>query len=264
MGVTTTVSDCLLFNKCPYAWWVRTVKKRKEWPSSTGALAIGTKIHQDLATYFKGGDENAVPEYFLDKAAGLRNVKRSLVFKEVEVPHSCKVEQHTFYFRPDGVVSHVYTPSITGLFQIKSVSANKQHYAEYVRISQHECLYSYGLGLANAPTYTLIIRKSTPKRPPLLDLRMVTRSMNDVQRGVNWCYRIACQMEAMLDEVQEDEEKAGCWQSPNSCIDWITGSECPYKKHCHNNVSLDSAGFTTVEDRYEDLVSGESGESEED
>lgn len=260
----TTVSDILLFQKCPYAWHAKEIFRRQP-RVKPKALALGTDIHKSFQTILEECRDKQVVNYasFFATDPFFKQLPESDIanfttwLKATKVVHVEKAMQvdiggHTIFCRPDAIIED--EKQQTGLFQLKSCGANRAHHAELVRFSVYECVYQYAINQAGkACTSTLLARYIKTATPRLL-LNQVIRTKGDIMAALNYIKRICAQME----EMTLGKETEG-WQTPPSCIDWTTGQQCGYFSHCHHGVQLtDTIAFEPTEDRYQQQPSGTS------
>lgn len=255
----TTVSDVLLFNKCPYAWWAKHVIGREPIGGSSPALEYGTKIHKIVAGALASKNTAEAALYLEPKSsAALSNFVITTEVMEIETAHSVEIGGHEFLYRPDAVVKKLGSIST---FQLKTASASKAHLFDIVRYSPHECLYAWGLknegkyeGFNTKRTITMLWVKSKKPQNDKIKVQSVFRTGEEINDGVIFCVKTADRMEEMLREAGEDQAKAREWHNPSSCIDWITGTRCGYQIHCAGKFRLQAEHvFKNTEDRYADL-----------
>jgi hypothetical protein len=243
----TTVSDILLFQKCPYAWYIKNVNKREPITKSK-ALEHGLNVHGDFERFLKEG-EVKVPSLNVLASSELKKVLD--VFLEyditaVEQPITVEISGHTIDGRPDGVLRHKVNEAEC-LWQLKTSSANKAHHIDIVRFSLHECIYGIGINYKKPVLTTILCRYITTVAGKVsVQIDRVTRSPGDIEAARQYVVRMCDQME----ELTLGKRSEG-WQAPPSCIDWITGQRCGYFNHCHHGVDLtDNTIFKPTEDRY--------------
>ena len=271
----TTVSDCLTFQKCPYAWWIQAVAKRKPKQVDDSPLAFGTKVHAELAAYFNGptsdidGDKPLL--YSLDEQ-GKHNLRRIHMGTKggrvIELALSTDVGGHTIYCRPDMLAQKLYSTLYTE-YQWKTTSAKKMHYTEYVRISPYSAVYNkaakelYGQANVNRSMEVgLFVKRRAADKPPTFVTLGASQPVPEANKSLNFVARTADRMEQMLYECKTEED-AKTWSAPGSCIDWTTGTRCPFYSHCFQYESLHSWKFEDAPDRYPEFAAASGSEPQE-
>jgi hypothetical protein len=222
--VRASISDVLLYRKCPRAW-----QYSNDWAvPSTPAMIKGTYIHSSVERYMKEVSEPDESHLTDLMKRELDNVKASYLSLEIEAAHEIDFRGHTLLARPDGVLikdSKLYS------WQVKTVSRMMHQHEEYVRLSPHETIY----GLAIEERYGsypvgIVLCRYVKVKEPYLDITVVNHDTNLTSRN-----RILDGIEVTLNDMEKYAFKnAPC--NSNSCVDWMTGATCGYKQCCHHKV----------------------------
>ena len=239
----TTVSDILLYQKCPLAWWVKNVARKE--PMNGGlsaAFATGTEFHQAMQAYHAiisvEQPTQQVAIELLSKYPLLANLPvydKTILWnivkkiKHAEYALEIEINGHTIHARPDGIA-----PADKCLVQYKTVSAKKLHYMDIVRISVHENIYALGceqhFGSEFSYTLPIFYKKSKTGNPTVYSGGLTPLSKKTKLAATNFVTRICNEMEHLANATQKEAEN---WESPPACIDWITGTKCPCYHFCH-------------------------------
>lgn len=241
-----SVSDILLFRKCPQAW----VHSRKWSSIASPAMARGTHIHAQIASLLEHGkcDDTSVLMHAGDIIHGLRSRYNIIA---VEHPFQFDLRGHTILTRPDAILYDTETRHMIS-FQIKTSSRNMARHSEYVRISPHEAAYYKAIeaNYDKVPSKIIMLRyiQTNATNPKVtVDIQDITYPSFDVMDAT------ITSLVKTLDDMERALQSTFIVRHGERCIDWNSGSQCGYFHACHNNTPLDMICVPAV-DRYADIA----------
>lgn len=244
-----SISDVLLFRKCPRAWFYSTLV---EPATAAPALERGTEVHKKVADLLSGGPA-LVSTLEADIQEELLNFCEDFSILGIETGIEYDFRGHTVLCRPDGVLKNKLSDA-GWLWQLKTSTRNCSWHSEIVRISPHEAMY------AEAAEYfintkvvgTIVCRYIVPKtKPPYI---IITEEVHDPLMRAATLDGIAATLDEMEKYANVQEGDTLPPAHTNACIDWFSGSKCPYYGICHQGVGLNDSGYKKRANRYPEFA----------
>lgn len=241
----STVSDILLFRKCPRAWWY----SQKYVPRLVAApLERGNAVHGEvkdfLSVYLGSSPTGDLGQSKLLPAKIRKEIKEAFEkyrIIAIEKGFEFDFRGHTILGRPDGVLKQVLTGD-HALWQVKTSTRNCSWHPEIVRISPHEAIYAEAIQHFTGSTCNSSIVMQYVFREKKDPEVIITNQVHDLDmRGL-----ILDGITDTLDKMEAYAEEIPPMHT-NSCYDWFTGSKCAYLNLCHHGLESD---YTAPIDRY--------------
>lgn len=255
-----SVSDLLPFLDCPYAGTTRL--REQAWAGSSGALRVGTAVHQHMEWVLHGrptpppllalhsAEEQAQYEHCI---AGVASWSPPWPVLSVEEPLQLEVRPDLWIQgRLDARVEDKGQWSLQWKTLGRGVDVGKS--LEKIRMSPHEITYhmlvKQVLGIDLKGTIVGTFKKHLTKAEqaqgvPIFQLWQLHRPTDEAQAA--WEEDIFPAFDDLASALRGWPRPRRDW---TKCLGKFDNFKCPLYDHCHLGLPISALGLVTLEDRY--------------